>query len=278
MAELRGWPVTPARTLPAADGGTVSYRERPGPSDDAPVVLLLHGLGATSALQFTATICQLSEGFRVLALDARRPRRGGGFLGSVARDALAVLDAAGADRAVVLGYSVGGLVARQLAALAPERVSGLVLAATADAPQAPVLRRPLRALTGSLGLLPGWWPAAPEGGGTARFLLGEVGRLSPLVLLSALEDVVAERAPSPADLPVPVVFLVTTKDRLVPPAWQRRLAATRPEAPVLEVAAGHAASGLESEVFGPAALRACQLTQLDGCDKNDATKQLRKET
>lgn len=276
MVELNGWPLTPARTILGADGGTVSFRERPGPTEDAPAVLLLHGLGATSALQFTATLCQLSTDFRVVALDVRRPRTGGGILSSVARDAVAVLDELAITEAVVLGYSVGGLVARQLAAQAPERVKGLVLAATADPPHVPVLRRPLAGITGAVGRLPTWWPGAAESGGAARFLLGEVGRLSPLVLLSAVQDAVAERAPSPAELDVPMAFLITTRDRLVPVSWQRRLAATRPDAPVLEAAAGHAASGLEAEVFGPVALEACRLlTQPVGCDRHVATNQLR---
>ena len=42
-------------------------------------------------------------------------------------DALGVLDAIGAERAVLLGVSAGALTAIQLAALHPERVSGLVL-------------------------------------------------------------------------------------------------------------------------------------------------------
>lgn len=272
MVQLGGWPVTPARTVRGADGGVVSFRERLGPTEDAPAVLLLHGLGATSALQFTATICQLSEAFRVVALDIRRPRSGGPLLSSVARDAVAVLDELGVDEVVVLGYSVGGLVARRLAGLVPRRVTGVVLAATADPPHLPLARWPLAAVTGSLGLLPTWWPGAAEGAGAPRFLLGEVGRLSPLVLLGAVQDAVVERAPSPADLDVPVAFVITTRDRLVPVSWQRRLAATRPDAPVLEVAAGHAASGLEAAVFGPVALEACALlTQPSGCTKNDAT-------
>lgn len=42
-------------------------------------------------------------------------------------DLVAVLDAAGVDRAVVVGHSFGGLLALHLAAAAPERVAALVL-------------------------------------------------------------------------------------------------------------------------------------------------------
>ena len=47
------------------------------------------------------------------------------------RDALAVLDAAGADRAHVCGLSLGGLTAMWLGVHAPQRIGRLVLASTA---------------------------------------------------------------------------------------------------------------------------------------------------
>ncbi|MHB8533183.1 MAG: alpha/beta fold hydrolase, partial [Solirubrobacteraceae bacterium] len=48
-----------------------------------------------------------------------------------ARDALAVLDAAGSERAAVLTYALGGLVGVQLAAEHPERVGALIMYASA---------------------------------------------------------------------------------------------------------------------------------------------------
>lgn len=51
-------------------------------------------------------------------------------IADMARDALGVLDAAGIARAHVVGASMGGAIAQQLAVLAPERVGHLVLVST----------------------------------------------------------------------------------------------------------------------------------------------------
>ncbi|MEW6254709.1 MAG: alpha/beta fold hydrolase [Pseudomonadota bacterium] len=48
----------------------------------------------------------------------------------MARDALAVMDSAGIDAADVLGHSMGGAIAQELALMAPERVHRLILANT----------------------------------------------------------------------------------------------------------------------------------------------------
>jgi pimeloyl-ACP methyl ester carboxylesterase len=96
-------------------------------------VLLINGLGANTGVWWTLE--QALEGFRLIEFDAPGVGRSQTPLRPVsvprlARLAAAVLDSAGVDRADVVGFSMGGIVAQQLAADAPGRVRRLVLAAT----------------------------------------------------------------------------------------------------------------------------------------------------
>ena len=72
---------------------------------------------------------------RLLVMDRRGcglsdPRHGPLSLEDETRDVLAVLDAAGSERAVLMGYTTGGLLAVATAAMAPERVQAVVLYAS----------------------------------------------------------------------------------------------------------------------------------------------------
>jgi 3-oxoadipate enol-lactonase len=116
-----------------ADGCPLSY-ETTG-ADGAPVVLLSHALGASADL-WEPQLGPFSSAFRVIRYDTRGHGRSGAPAGEytierLGRDALAILDAAGADRAHVCGLSLGGLTAMWLALHAPDRVGRLVLAGTA---------------------------------------------------------------------------------------------------------------------------------------------------
>lgn len=78
----------------------------------------------------------LPEGLRVIRYDKRghglSDIRGRGFgMGDLVADAAAVLEAAGASDAVVIGLSIGGMIAQGLAAERPDLVRGVVLCDTA---------------------------------------------------------------------------------------------------------------------------------------------------
>jgi 3-oxoadipate enol-lactonase len=103
--------------------------------DDAPAVLLLHSLGTSHAL-WDEQLPALVDRFRLIRYDTRGHGKStappGEFtIEQLGRDALAVLDGAGADKAAVCGVSIGGLTSVWLGQHAAPRVTRLVLANTA---------------------------------------------------------------------------------------------------------------------------------------------------
>ena len=112
------------------DGLTFDVRDA-GPADGEPVVLL-HGFPQDSAA-WDAMSPQLHQhGLRTLALDqrgyspgARPPGRRAYTLRETVADVLSLLDAAGLDRAHVVGHDWGGIVAWALGAWHPDRVRTL---------------------------------------------------------------------------------------------------------------------------------------------------------
>jgi pimeloyl-ACP methyl ester carboxylesterase len=133
-----------------ANGLRFDYESRGASS--APPVLLIQGLGMPAAMwpdEFVDTL--VAEGFRVIAFDnrdsggssrlddagipgipgamvrslLRRPVAAPYTLTDMARDTVAVLDAAQIPSAHVVGVSMGGMIAQVLAALHPQRVRTL---------------------------------------------------------------------------------------------------------------------------------------------------------
>ncbi len=107
---------------------------------DGPAIVMLHGLGGTSNT-FDTLVGGL-DGYRVLRPDlpgaGRSPLRPGlGSIAGLARAVTDVLKAAGVRRAVLVGHSMGTLLAQHMAVSAPHRVSGLILfGALTEPPQA----------------------------------------------------------------------------------------------------------------------------------------------
>jgi 3-oxoadipate enol-lactonase len=97
-------------------------------------VLLIHGLGY-DRYGWGPAPGLLGEEFRMVLFDNRGVGESDAPPGPyttrmLAGDALAVLDAAGLERAHVVGTSLGGMVAQELVLAHPERVNRLVLACT----------------------------------------------------------------------------------------------------------------------------------------------------
>ena len=112
--------------------GPVVYRSWAGPSDTT--FVLVHGLGG-SHLNWLQVAEGLSGLGRVVALDlpgfGRSPAAGRGTRVMDLRRSLArFIDEAASGRVVVVGNSMGGLIASVEAAVEPDRVTGLVLSAS----------------------------------------------------------------------------------------------------------------------------------------------------
>jgi 3-oxoadipate enol-lactonase len=115
--------------MPFTRNGTVKlYWESVG---QGPAVLLVAGRGMTVE-GWWATIPVLARSFRVITFDNRDTGRSSRMawpysVAQMADDAVAVLDAAGEQRAHVYGISLGSLVAQEVALRHPDRVQALVL-------------------------------------------------------------------------------------------------------------------------------------------------------
>jgi pimeloyl-ACP methyl ester carboxylesterase len=97
-------------------------------------LLLIHGLGY-ARWGWEPVLDGLARSFDVILFDNRGIGESDAPPGpytaaELAADAAQVLDEAGVERAHVLGTSLGGMVAQELALAAPERVDRLVLACT----------------------------------------------------------------------------------------------------------------------------------------------------
>jgi pimeloyl-ACP methyl ester carboxylesterase len=124
-----------SRTRYADSGGTrIGYELRGRLHRRRPWLVLIQGMGLDRH-GWGRIPGKLRRRFRLVLVDnrgcGRSDRTAGSFtVADLAGDVVAVLDAAGIGRAHVLGASLGGMVAQELAIRHPDRVDGLVLACT----------------------------------------------------------------------------------------------------------------------------------------------------
>lgn len=223
---------------------------------NGPPVLLIQGVGVQGA-GWRPQVQALAPEFECLTFDNRGigrsvPAGAPIAVERMAADALAVLDAAGHERAHVVGHSLGGLVAVHLALVAPRRVRSLSLLCTFARGQdaAPLSMRMMwwglrsqvgtRAMRrrGFLGLVlpPGEVPA-PGLAERIADLFGHDLATQPAVArdqLRALRH--ADALPRLGELAgIPTLVLSAAHDPIAPPAAGRALAAGIPGARYVEL-------------------------------------------
>ena len=262
----------PARTVIAPGRGEFFLRDS-GETDPArPTVMLLHGWMVTADLNWHGAYDALVDaGYRVLAIDHRGHGRGlramAPFrLADCAADAAAVLRELDVAPAVVVGYSMGGVIAQVMARDHPEVMSGLVLSGTCQHFQDPETRRIWKwmgAIGLSLGLAPRqfyrWWFRSAKiqlDEGTA-WLLSELMRHEARDIAEAGRELGRfDSRPWMASLTRPPAAVVLTgRDTMVSPAKQRELAQAA-AATVFEVPLDHLDVTERPEVYNPALISA----------------------
>jgi 3-oxoadipate enol-lactonase len=271
---LHAWPpvppieLPPARTLVAPGRGELFLRDSGG---DGPAVMLLHGWMADADMNWCGAYGDLAAaGYRVLAIDHRGHGRGlrpiNDFrLADCAADAASALHQLNTVPGLVVGYSMGGAIAQLMVRDHPETVAGLVLSGTAQHWQDRRTRRAFKAL-GVLGLALSIAPRATWSAGFRRAGLGDspdtAWALSEMMRHSSRDIVEAGRELGRFDsrpwlrpLPIPAAVVLTTRDELVPPGKQRRLAEAL-QAPVFEAPISHLEITSNGPAYNPALLHA----------------------
>jgi 3-oxoadipate enol-lactonase len=257
-------------------------RDVPGPKG-APTVVLLHGWFASGGLNWFQAFEPLRRHYRVIAPDLRGHGRGirsrAAFkLADCADDVAELLRVLDTGPAITVGYSMGGPVAQLLWRRHSNRVAGLVLCATS---QAPVDRgRDSRvfgammagAVKASRAVSMGTaaprtmarWATLPfpsrRPRQLSRWALEEMRRHDFTTLFEAGQELArydARRWIQRVDVPTSVV--VTGRDAAVKPERQHDMAKKIPDATLHPFDGGHLAC-MDPE-FGTTVLEACHCVQ-----------------
>jgi pimeloyl-ACP methyl ester carboxylesterase len=272
-SERQPSPVPAGTQIRIPGRGATFIRDVAGPPG-APTVILLHGLAATTSINWPGAFAALSSHFRVVALDHRGHGRGIRTpwpfrLEDCADDVVALADALGIERIILVGYSMGGPIALLARRRHAGRVSGLVLCATSSVfndervngsplgaavatslrVTPPVIRRKVAtAIVRAIGRESGFPPN----------LIDEMCLHDPAAVFEATRAVLRFDARTwVSELRCPAAVVVTELDRLVPARRQLELA-TATGATVHPITAGHDAAARDPGPFLEALSQACR--------------------
>lgn len=228
---------------------------------EQPTIVFLHGVLNDHSVWGLQTRWFAHHGWNVLAPDLPGHARSTGeppaSVEEAARFALALLDAAGVERAAFVGHSFGSLIALQAAADAPARVSQLALVGTAwPMKVAPALlesslHTPRRAIDLVNTLSHSTLAPPPSSLGPGTWLQGSSRALMRRVLASNPRTNVFHAGFGACDryaggdaaasaVACPTLFVLGRRDQMTPPRAAQALVQRIAGARVAELDAGHA--------------------------------------
>lgn len=250
---------------------------------EQPPLLMLHALACTAGLTWFTAYGALAERQPLVMFDqrwhGRGIRAGRRFrLEDLADDAVAVADELGIERFIPVGYSLGGAVAQLIWKRHPERVGGLVLAATARnyrgsglestffrmlppliVPLAIASPPTLHASAREAGMLRDFEGGSMEGPEFRRWALSELRMTSRKATVSALSALGSfNSADWIGGVDVPTSVIVTLRDKAIRSSRQRALARAIQHASVFELDGGHAALVTKADEFSQLMVQACE--------------------
>lgn len=265
----------PGRIVNLPGRGEMFVRHHQHADASRPTVLLLHGWTASCDTQFFTAYEALCSEYSVIGVDHRGHGRGlrpnhTFTLEDCADDAAAVVRALGVSNVITVGYSMGGPVSFLVWKRHPELVSGMVFQATAMEwsgtrserakwQVSHVLSPLFRRLATPRVVRWGVRRSIPRGHELSRYvpwIVGEIRRNDIWMIQEAGRAISTfDARPFASSINVPAAVVLTTRDRLVPPAKQRALAeAVR--ADVVELDGDHIVTLEQPREFADATRRA----------------------
>lgn len=267
------------RWLDLPGRGRTWLTDIPGPSPDAPAVILLHAVGCTGLLTWFPVLERLTAKYRVVIFDQRWHGRGilseHFSIRDCADDVAAVANVLDLVQPIVAGYSMGSIVAQRCWRQHPQRFGGLVLAATTDhfrtTGSERVFHQTMELGMGALRTLSrsksvnvaakAATDALLDPSDTHQWALAEWRSTSSWAVAQAVASLGRHHStPWLHQIDVPTAVVVTTKDKVLSPERQRVIASTIRGATVHAADCGHAGCVLDADAFVPAFLEAVDTT------------------
>ena len=242
--------------------GHSTYCYTGGKSFDAaqPTVIFIHGVLNDHSVWILQTRSLAHHGWNVLAVDLPGHCRSEGppcaSVEDAARFVIALMDAAGLDKAALVGHSLGSLIALEATACAPSRVSHLVLVGTAfpmavsPALLASSLDEPMKALEMVNIFSRATLAPPPSALGPGTWVYGASMALGRRVLASNPKvnlfhtgfkacDNYTRGVEAMRQVTCPVLFVLGSVDQMTPPKAAQALIKAAQQAQIVYLPCGH---------------------------------------